>query len=301
MLFRWSENERGFAGMRRNLLICLFLATACVLAGRALAQNAAPLSAEKERALTPKDTFQECSKCPVMVVVPAGSFTMGSPASEPDRYMGEGPQHTVVIGGQFAVEKFELTFEDWDACVADGGCNGYKPTDLGWGRGRRPVINVSWNDANAYVAWLVKKTGKPYRLLSESEYEYATRAATTTAYPWGDDIKLNGMAMANCKGCGGHWDGRQTAPVGSFAANGFGLYDMVGNGTEWLEDCGHGNYIGAPTDGSAWTSGDCSHRMLRGGFWFNNPQSLRSASRSWWGPADRSSFGFRVDRTLLTP
>jgi formylglycine-generating enzyme required for sulfatase activity len=129
--------------------------------------------------------------------------------------------------------------------VADGGCNGYKPSDQGWGRGYRPVINVSWDDAKAYVAWLAKKTDKFwYRLLTEAEYEYAARAGTTTAYPWGSAIGKNN---ANCDGCGSQWDGKQTAPVGSFAANGFGLYDMVGNVSAWTEDCYHDSYSGAPT------------------------------------------------------
>ena len=127
-------------------------------------------------------------------------------------------------------------------------------------RGRRPAIYVSWDDAQTYVKWLSRITGKDYRLLSEAEYEYAARAGTQTAYPWGDDIKLNGKAMANCDGCGN----KQTAPVGSFAANPFGLYDMVGNVWEWTEDCWNGSYQGAPADGSAWTSGDCSRRVVRG-------------------------------------
>ena len=256
--------------------------------------------AAQEQALKPGDTFQECSQCPKMMVVPAGRFTMGSPVSEPGRYSDEGPQHTVAIAKQFAVGQYELTFADWDACVAGGGCNGYTPTDQGWGRGRRPVINVSWDDASAYVAWLSKKTGKPYRLLSESEYEYAARAGTATAYPWGDAIGTNN---ANCNGCGSQWDGKETAPVGSFAANGFGLYDMVGNVWEWTEDCYHDSYHGAPTDGSAWTrGGDCSSRFLRGGSWINTPDGLRSAIRAGVATGSRiNSLGFRVGRTLLTP
>ena len=140
----------------------------------------------QEKALKPKDTFKECANCPEMMVVPAGSFTMGSPTSEPEHSADEGPQHMVTIARQFAVGRFEVTFDEWDACAADGGCNSYKPSDEGWGRGRRPVINVSWDDAKAYVAWLSKKTGKSYRLLSGAEYEYATRAGTQTAYPWGE-------------------------------------------------------------------------------------------------------------------
>jgi formylglycine-generating enzyme required for sulfatase activity len=260
------------------------------------------LCAAEERSLKPKDVFKECEQCPKMVVVPARSFTMGSPASERGRKSDEGPQHRVTFARPFAVGQFALTFEEWDACVADGGCDGYKPSDQGWGRGRRPVINVSWDDAKAYVDWLSKKTGKTYRLLTEAEYEYATRAGTQTAYPWGDDI---GNANANCGVCGSEWDGKQTAPVGSFPANGFGLYDMVGNVTEWTQDCYHNNYGGAPTDGSAWTSGDCIDRVVRSAAWRGIPEFLRSASRLRDTPAIRHvtnvRMGFRVGRTLLPP
>jgi formylglycine-generating enzyme required for sulfatase activity len=256
-----------------------------------------PLSPQQERALKPGETFKECTTCPPMIVIPAGSFTMGSPAGEGDN--DEHPQHVVTIAAPFAVSKFELTFDDWDACTADGGCDHYKPSDDGWGRGRRPVIDVSWNNANAYIEWLQKKTGKPYRLLSESEYEYATRAGTTTAYPWGDDISKN---KANCNGCGSQWGGKETAPVGSFAPNAFGLYDMVGNVWEWTQDCSETSYNGAPTDGSAWIGGDCLSRVLRGGGWAYHPSYLRSAARNWDHPEDRGDrFGFRVGRTLLTP
>ncbi len=265
----------------------------------ALGPFASALSPTQERALKPGETFQECTNCPVMMVVPAGSFTMGSPVNEPGRYDDEGPQHTVTFAQQFAVGQHELTFDEWDACVAEGGCDGYKPSDQGWGRGRRPVMNVSWDDANAYVTWLATKTGKSYRLLSESEYEYAMRAGTTTAYPWGDAVGKNN---ADCKGCGSQWDGKETAPVGSFAANGFGLYDMVGNLWEWTEDCYHDSYRGAPTDGSAWTAGDCSGRVLRGGSWNDDPQNLRSASRVRNSADFRyDDIGYRVARTLLTP
>lgn len=291
----------------RNLLICLFLAAACALAGGALALNATTetLSAEQERALKPGDTFRECKDCPVMKVVPAGSFTMGSPAREAGRFSNEGPQHTVTIARQFAVGRDELTFAQWDACIADSGCNGYRPNDSGWGRDLRPVINVSWDDANAYVAWLAKKTGKPYRLLSESEYEYAARARTTAAYPWGlgYDVKFNGQARANCNGCGSRWDGKQTATVGAFSrANDFGLSDMLGNVWEWTEDCYHDSYNGAPSDGSAWTGGDCSRHVLRGGAWNVNPPAVRSAVRGGNSSGVRlDSVGFRIGRTLLVP
>jgi formylglycine-generating enzyme required for sulfatase activity len=263
------------------------------------------LTAAQDQALKPGDSFNECTNCPEMIVVPVGSFLMGS--SE-DYDVGEHPQHSVTIATRFAVAKFELTFAEWDACVADRGCNGVMPSDQGWGRGRRPVINVNWYEAQAYVAWLAKLTRKPYRLLSEAEYEYATRAGTTTAYPWGSGIKLNGQAMANCGDCGSKWDGKQTAPVGSFPPNKFGLYDMVGNVWEWTEDCAHidaanGDYSGAPTDGSAWiTGGDCDIREVRGGSWKEYPLNLRSEERDEeLADVRRSEFGFRVGRTLIVP
>jgi formylglycine-generating enzyme required for sulfatase activity len=263
-------------------------------------ENVHTLTAAQERALKPGDGFNECTNCPEMIVVPAGSFTMGSPASEHGRESNEGPQHTVTIVRAFAVAKFELTFAEWDTCVANRGCNVYRPNDEGWGRGRQPVVNVDWNDAQAYVAWLSQLTGKTYRLLSEAEYEYAMRAGTTTAYPWGDDITLNGQAMANCDRCGSRWDGGQTAPVGSFPPNKFGLYDMVGNVEEWTEeDCYHDDYNGAPTDGSPWTGGDRIYRVSRGGSWSDLPRFLRSANRDRVTPDLRSYVsGFRVARTL---
>jgi formylglycine-generating enzyme required for sulfatase activity len=258
----------------------------------------ASLTGAQERALKPKDTFEECRNCPQMIVVPAGSFLMGSPANEQGRNTNEGPQHRVTIEPQFAVGQFALTFDEWDACVADGGCNGYKPSDQGWGRGRRPVINVSRSDANGYVAWLSRATGKTYRLLTEAEYEYAARAGTQTAYPWGNDIGKNN---ANCNGCGSQWDGKQTAPVGSFPPNGFGLYDMVGNVWAWTEDCYHERYIGAPTNGSAWP-GDCEPRVVRAGAWGEPPNSVRSATRfRFFADIRLTNLGFRVGRTLLPP
>jgi formylglycine-generating enzyme required for sulfatase activity/cellulose biosynthesis protein BcsQ len=266
-----------------------------------MAANIQPyvLTTQAEQALKPGETFRECTSepakdyCPEMVVVPAGSFLMGSSQSEAGRYPNEGPQHEVKIARLFAVSKFELTFDDWDTCVAYGDCGDV--SDAGWGRGRRPVILVSWDDAQQYVRWLSKITGKSYRLLSEAEYEYAARAGTQSHYPWGDDI---GKSNANCNGCGSQWD-IQTAPVGSFAPNAFGLYDMVGNVSEWVEDCYHPNYDGAPADGSAWISGGCEHRVARGGSWSSIPPALRSASRQANTTAYQSSnVGFRIARTL---
>jgi formylglycine-generating enzyme required for sulfatase activity len=266
-------------------------------AASAASTQVAPLSRMQEKALKLRDTFKECANCPEMVVVPAGRFTMGSPSSEPGHAAEEEPQHRVTIARRFAVGRFEATFNEWDACVDDGGCNDYMPADEGWGRGRRPVINVSWDDAKAYVAWLSKKTGKSYRLLSGSEYEYATRAGTHTVYPWGNAVGTNN---ANCHACGSQWDATQTAPVGSFAPNRFGLFDMVGNVREWTEDCYHNTYSGAPADGSAWVAGaDCYHRVVRGGSWLIAPAFLRSASRYWFASDYRLNYlGFRVARTL---
>jgi formylglycine-generating enzyme required for sulfatase activity len=234
-----------------------------------------------------------------MIVVPAGSFMMGSPETEKDRAEDECPQHRVTIDKPFAVSKFELTFAEWDACVAHGDC-ARGVSDSGWGRGRHPAISVSWDDAQSYVAWLSRITGKEYRLLSEAEYEYAARAGTQTVYPWGDDI---GKGNANCGACGSQWDGKRTAPVGSFAANGFGLYDMVGNVFEWVEDCYHNSYNGAPADGIAWTVGDCGgRRVVRGGSWISVPQDLRSADRGRYYTGYRNgNLGFRLGRTLVTP
>jgi len=260
----------------------------------ASAVSVAALTAARERSLKSGDTFNECDRCPEMIVVPAGSFLMGSPANELGRSANEGPQHKVTIARQFAVGRYALTFEEWDACVADGGCKGYKPDDR-WGRGRQPVMNTSWRDAWAYLAWLSAKTGGSYRLLSEAEYEYATRAGSVTAYPWGSDV---GSGNANCSGCGSQRS--YVAPVGSFPPNKFGLYDMVGNLDEWTDDCYHDNYGGAPVDGSVWGGLDCPH-VARGGAWNTGPYTVRSASRFAEDANYRGALGFRVARALLSP
>jgi formylglycine-generating enzyme required for sulfatase activity len=231
-------------------------------------------------------SFRDCPECPEMVVVPAGSTRLAS-------------GRDVTIAAPFAVGKFEVTFEEWDACVAATGffssigCR-HRPDDRGWGRGRQPVINVSWDDAQAYVAWLSQKTGKPYRLLSEAEWEYAAQAGT------GREVAASqGANMANCIGCGSRWDGRQAAPVGSFAANALGLHDMLGNVWEWTADCRNDSQAGAGVDASARLSGDCSRRVLRGGSWLSYLGSTRSALRDRDAAVLRNDgFGFRVARTL---
>jgi formylglycine-generating enzyme required for sulfatase activity len=235
----------------------------------------------------------------IRALVPAGEFTMGSPPDEPGRLEVEGPQRTVTIASPFWVGRYEVTFAEWDDCVAAGGCSA-KPDDAGWGRGTRPVINVSWNDAKEYVGWLSQKTRKTYRLLSEAEWEYAARAGTTTPFslpaPEGSD-DIGGKGLANCVGCGGSEWNIRAVPVGSFKANAFGLYDTAGNVWEWVEDCWHVTYEGAPTDGSAWVNGGCSLRVHRGGSWDVDPRFVRSAFRYWFDPGLRLvSNGFRVAR-----
>jgi formylglycine-generating enzyme required for sulfatase activity len=242
--------------------------------------------------------FKDCSSCPQMVVVPPGSFTMGSPPSE----QGAEAEHRVTIAAPFAVSKFEITFDEWDACLNDGGCGGYRPGDHGWGRGSRPVINVSWNDAKTYVSWLSRKAGKPYRLLSEAEWEYAARAGTTTTFYHGKVISPSEANFdGSTDGSGPSETNRQqTLPVGSFAANAFGLHDMHGNVSEWVEDCWHDDYTtGAPTDGSAWLEGRCDGRVVRGGSWEDSDAELRSAARTG-GYKDEQFYtdGIRVARGL---
>ena len=260
------------------------------------------LTVEQENALKPKDAFKECDGCPEMVVVPAGRFTMGSPEAEEDRFDAEGPQHLVMFAQPFAVGVFAVTFDEWDACVADSGCESYRPSDQGWGRGRRPVINVSWDDAQTYVAWLSRKTGKAYRLLSEAEREYAARAGTTTPFWWGSSISTQQANYDGSSAYGGGSKGeyrQQTLPVESFQANPWGLYQVHGNVWEWTEDCSNENYNGAPSDGSAWTLGDCSRRVLRGGSWYFSPEFTRSAFRVRLFSVNRTSTqGFRVGRTI---
>ena len=237
----------------------------------------------------PGETFHDCADCAEMVVVPDGDFKMGSGDS-----VNEKPVHRVVIANPFAIGRREITFADWDACVTAGGCK-YEPTDRGWGRGNRPVINVSWDDAKAFVAWISQRTGKKYRLPSEAEWEYAARAGTTSPFWWGATA---GTDHANCEDCSAK-SLRQSTPTGTFRPNGFGLYDTSGNAAEWVEDCWNENYRGAPTDGSAWTSGQCAERVLRGGSFASKSTFVRSPSRFRYDEDVRYyANGFRVARDL---
>ena len=242
----------------------------------------------------PGTVLRDCDQCPEIVVVPPGSFLMGESANT----------HRVTIPKAFAVGKYEVTFEEWDACVALGGCRGYRPKDRGWGRGRRPVIYVSWEDARAYVRWLSTRTGKNYRLLSEAEWEYAARAGTTGPFHVGSRITPNEANYDSIVSVGKRSQRvyrRRTVNVGSFPANGYGLHDVHGNIWEWVEDCWHDNFRGAPDRGDAWaSSGNCSERVLRGGSWDVQDWDIRSAARVSTSVDYRSNeVGFRVARTLI--
>jgi formylglycine-generating enzyme required for sulfatase activity len=261
------------------------------------------------------ETFRDCDRCPVMVKLPPAEFTMGSAESEEGHQSSEGPQRLVVLSQPFAIGQFEITISDWDACVEDGGCK-LQIKDEGWGRDKHPAINVSWEDINTqYLPWLSKKTGKKYRLPSEAEWEYAARATMSAdslapRFSFGDDgnalctfgngadataKEQNGGGMgADCR------DGyATTAPAGSFKPNQFGLFDMHGNVWEWVEDCWNESYDNAPSDGKAWTEGDCTSRVVRGGSWNSDIPKLRSATRGWNQPSGRNrSIGFRVVREL---
>ncbi|MDP1550862.1 MAG: SUMF1/EgtB/PvdO family nonheme iron enzyme [Nitrosomonas sp.] len=230
---------------------------------------------------------------PEMVHIPPGKLMMGSA----DSFDDEKPQHEVTIAYAFEISKYEVTFDEYDAFAKS--TNRALPDDRGRGRGKRPVINVNFDDVLAYVQWLSNKTGKQYRLPSEAEWEYAARAGTQTAYWWGNNIGKNN---AVCDGCGSQWDNKQTAPVGSFKPNAFELYDTAGNVWEWTQDCWHGNYQNAPNDGSAWmgmNGGDCNRRVVRGGSWFGNPQILQSAVRYRYDTVEANGgLGFRIARAF---
>ena len=277
--------------------------------------------------LTPGSTFRDCDVCPEMVVIPPGSYTMGTPADAQDRFFQEGPPRRVSIARAIAVGKYEVTRGEYAQFVREtghlaDGCTTYQAgfyqhdPAAGWRApgyaqtDRHPVACVSWDDAQAYAAWLSRKSGKPYRLLTEAEWEYAARAGTTTAYYWGDDETNNcqhangadqtakaaysNLTVANCTD-----NHVYTAPVGAFQPNAFGLHDMAGNVWEWTEDCWLENADGAPGDGSARVTGDCGRRVVRGGSWSNFPPMLRSAVRLAIPASYRNAiYGLRVGGAL---
>ncbi len=237
----------------------------------------------------------------LMIPIPAGCFVMGSPPDEPERDADEGPQREVCVQ-PFEIGQREVTFADWDACVLDQGCT-KNPSDEGWGRGDRPVINVSWEDMKEYLRWLNRLTGKGYRLPSEAEWEYAARAGTTTPFSTGACIttdQANYDGTFEYAGCGQPSDvnlGR-TAPAGSYPPNPWGLLDMHGNVSELTDDCWNAGFDGAPTDGSAWHDGNCAQRVMRSGSWYGYAGYMRSAYRCRVGPAfSHRSIGFRLART----
>ena len=287
-------------------------AVIALLAGKTWAEGEKLVQTLRENPLG--SVFRDCGQCPEMVVVPPGRFRMGDlTGAGGDR---ERPVHDVTIAYAFAVGKYEVTFAEWDACVADAGCT-HQPDDAMAGRGTRPVINVSWIDVQEYVKWLSRVTGKPYRLLSEAEWEYVARAGTTTNFWWGDKIgpdhansmlsylELSGLDLSELASNLDVLKSRTfTIPVGSFKPNAFGLYDTAGNVEEFVEDCWNDSYEDAPVDGSAWLSGDCDleygDRLVRGGSWNELLRNLRSATRSPTVTLDsrNSNSGFRVARTL---
>lgn len=248
--------------------------------------------------LAPRSVYRDSRYGPQMVVMPTGEFIMGSPENEEGRYGDgrEGPQRSVAIDYRFSVGRYPVTFKEWDIFKGLGGTEHY-PDDEGWGRGARPVINITWYEAVSYVGWLSKHTQKSYRLLSSAEWEFSCRAGTETAFFFGDNylqLDIFSWFKDNSE--------NKTHPVGLKEPNAFGLYDLYGNVNEWVADCSHKNYIGAPVDGSAWEEGkdaNSSFRTARGGSWYNGSHNLRSAACYFDPPGLRSiEIGFRVARIL---
>jgi formylglycine-generating enzyme required for sulfatase activity/serine/threonine protein kinase len=251
-------------------------------------------------------SFRDCSDCPLMVVVPAGAFWQGSAEASPLAMSIEKPRRRVIIPENIAVSAYEITMAEWDACVADAACE-IKPADNGWGRGNRPVILVSWNDAIQYSSWISKKTGQDYTLPSESEWEYFARSGEESDWLGGDAALV--CAYANIAGDETNFDWEhsqcsdatpfQTAPAGSHKPNAFGLYDVIGNVAEWTLDCMNLSYLESPTDGSAWSRGMCSSRITRGGSWFTGTKESRLPARFNLRSGDRNDFtGFRLVRRV---
>ncbi|MBR0719360.1 formylglycine-generating enzyme family protein [Bradyrhizobium liaoningense] len=258
---------------------------------------AKPLSRREEAALRPLNRFRECTHCPEMIVVPDGSFTMGAPADETGSTDDERPQHRVTVQ-RFGVGRIPVTSDEWNACVAAKGCS--HDGKMSIGHEHDPVAGILWEEASEYVQWLSRTTGRPYRLPSEAEREYVTRAGTTTAFWWGDmaDPRQADAASADLIADVGIATGMTLASTPQ-GANPFGLFEVHGSVYDWVEDCWHDNYIGAPADGSAWIDADCQGHVLRGGAVSRALQTRRSAARIWFGSPNRMSYmSVRVARTL---
>jgi formylglycine-generating enzyme required for sulfatase activity len=303
----YSGNSTGANGVKMNLRLRIagLVVGASAAFWATTSESQAPLTPSRPKppppaansmpaapaAAVPEDgeIFRDCPECSEMVVIPSGEFKMGS-----EETIYEKPVHRVVIANSFAIGRREVTFDEWDLCVAAGGCK-YRPDDRGWGRGNRPVIDVSWDDAQDFMSWLSQKTGRKYRLPSEAEWEYAARAGTESSFWWGRSaVKGN----ANCEDCGDS-PLRKTLPTQSFRPNGFGLFDVAGNAAEWVEDCWNDSYRGAPANGSAWTTGQCQQRSLRGGSFASKAVFARSAARFRYDQNVRYyANGFRVARDL---
>ncbi len=318
--------------MKGRIIVVATLAASGLASWAALGQSPGEVAAKSSPSMKAGTVFKECLNCPEMVVIPAGKFVMGTPETEANRREHE-HLHEVTIARPFAVSRTEVTWDQWEACVRDGMCDGVAvetalrtpaapaprpaapanaasapaapaegaargaapaagaaagaPEYVDHGRGNRPVVGVSWYDVQAYVGWLNRKTGSDdaYRMISEAEWEYAARAGTTTAYPWGEKLDHNyGNFGIEGPGLGGKAEGRdtwlaQTAPVASFPPNAFGLYDMHGNAFEWVEDCYNADLRELPADGSAQKQGNCSSRMFRSGSFISNPYMHRSGNR----------------------
>lgn len=308
--------------MQRALGLEYWRGSAFIVAATALAVSTVCMAAPLAVSTAPKsgDSFRDCAACPEMVVIPAGSFVMGSPESEAMRDPDEG-QHRVSFAQPFAVSKFPITWDEWQACVSDNVCAGRDVEvslrtglDGKWikdyvdhGRGRHPVVGVSWYDALVFSGWLNRKAGaEEYRLVTEAEFEYAARAGTTSAFTWGETPDHDYANFGKDEGLGGATGGRDiwlnsTSPVGSFPPNAFGLYDMLGNVYQWVEDCYEAKAALLPTDGTAVKSGNCAVRVMRSTSFMSNPHTLRSANRAGQYPPSlrgRNYLGFRVAKTL---
>ena len=284
--------EAGREGEHYQAVLRILDAAEVGLAEARRAEARARAQAERAEREAAARAATIAASVPEMVVIPAGAFRMGC-VTRGNCDNDERPVHEVRVPA-FELSKHDVTFAQWDVCTEYGNCRWVN--DEGWGRGERPVINVSWHDAQQYLQWLSRETRESYRLPSEAEWEYAARAGAETRYWWGNDI---GRGRANCEGCGSQWDDEMTAPVGSFPPNAFGLYDIHGNAYEWVQDCWNDSYRGAPSNGSAWTRGNCSWRVTRGGGYGSMPAGLRLSYRGALNTDSTNRWtGFRTTRSL---